>query len=321
MGRISSLLNDTDHYSNLVKSEVGGGKFLWEAKMLYSFLRYGAKPVDYWRFQFWRKSPSECDKYLTSMRYSSVYRRLKKELAHDTISGDKIAEYRRFADYIRREWIVVDCNSSEDAIQSFIVDHGTVIAKPNKGEQGKGVMKIQASDKEAIAKFMKKRFEDVYLLEECLENVSSIAQINPSSLNTIRATTFIDAEGNPHILSIILRVGAPGEHVDNWGAGGVGYSFDIETGICDRKGLDKKNRSYIFHPGSNIKMVGFELPNYDELKKYVLKLVGVVPKAWYVGWDIAITPNGYDLIEMNCPAGHDMFQSFENPVYGYFKKK
>ena len=66
-------------------------------------------------------------------------------------------------------------------------------------------------------------------------------------------------------------------------------------------------------------MVGFELPDYTALKEYVLRLVKVVPQAWYVGWDIAITPNGYDLIEMNCPAGHDMFQSFNNPVYRFFK--
>lgn len=321
MGRISSLLNDTSQYSSLVKSEVGGGKLLWEAKMLYSFLRYGAKPVDYWRFQFWRKSASECDKYLTSMRYSKAYKRLKRELGENKISGDKFAEYRLFADFIKREWMEVTPNTPDAMIESFIEKHNCVIAKPNKGEQGKGVMKILANDKDAIQALLSAKTKVDYVLEECLVNTPEISEINPSSLNTIRATTFIDKNGDTQILSIILRVGAPGSHVDNWGAGGVGYNFDVETGICNCMGLDKKNRSYICHPGSNYKMVGFELPDYKALIEYVHRLVKVVPQAWYVGWDIAITPNGYDLIEMNCPAGHDMFQSFSNPVYRYFKSR
>lgn len=321
MGRISSLLKDTAQYSSLVKSEVGGSKLLWEAKMLYCFLRYGAKPVDYWRFQFWRKSASECNKYLTSMRYSNAYKRLKRELSNNNISGDKFAEYRLFAEFIKREWIEVTKTTPDTMIESFIQKHYCVIAKPNKGEQGKGVMKIFANDKEAIHILLRAKANDDYVLEECLVNTPEISKINPSSLNTIRATTFVDKNGDTHILSIILRVGAPGSHVDNWGAGGVGYNFDVETGICNCMGLDKKNHSYICHPGSNFKMVGFELPDYTDLKKYVLRLVKVVPQAWYVGWDIAITPNGYDLIEMNCPAGHDMFQSFNNPVYRLFKHR
>ena len=67
-------------------------------------------------------------------------------------------------------------------------------------------------------------------------------------------------------------------------------------------------------------MLGFEIPNYDELKRYILQIALTEPKARYAGWDIAITPNGYDLVEMNCPAGHDMFQSFNNPAYEFIKK-
>lgn len=158
------------------------------------------------------------------------------------------------------------------------------------------------------------------MIEECVTNCKEIEVINPSSLNTVRATTLIEKDGTPRIVSIILRVGAPGSHVDNWGAGGVGYNFDLETGICNMYGRDKKNRPYVYHPGSNVQMIGFKLPRFDDLKQYVVELTKVFPSARYVGWDIAITPNGFDLIEMNCPAGHDMFQSFDNPIYELMKK-
>ena len=190
-----------------------------------------------------------------------------------------------------------------------------MIAKPNNGEQGKGVMKIEEDDNTSIDELIAMKSTVSFVMEECLVNSPEIAKINPSSLNTVRATTFIDGKGNLRIISIILRVGAPGAHVDNWGSGGVGYNFDVNEGICNCPGLDKMNRSYLRHPGSNVMMVGFELPNYDKLISYVHELAKVEPKARYVGWDIAITSDGYDLVEMNCPAGHDMFQSFNNPVY------
>ena len=55
-------------------------------------------------------------------------------------------------------------------------------------------------------------------------------------------------------------------------------------------------------------------------KNYVIELTKVYPQARYVGWDVAITPDGFDLVEMNCPAGHDMFQSFNNPIYDIMLK-
>ena len=155
---------------------------------------------------------------------------------------------------------------------------------------------------------------------ELIKNCDDIAAINPSSLNTVRVTTLILRDGSTKIVSIILRVGRPNSHVDNWGAGGVGYNFDIETGICNQYGKDKKNRPYVYHPGSNVQMIGYRLPRFEELKQYVLNLSKVYPAARYVGWDVAITPNGFDLVEMNCPAGHDMFQSFDNPIYDLMRK-
>lgn len=32
-----------------------------------------------------------------------------------------------------------------------------------------------------------------------------------------------------------------------------------------------------------------------------------------IGWNIAITPNGYELVEVNCPGGHDFLQAFGKP--------
>lgn len=312
---IKKAIFEFKEYAELLKVQQRNGSIVyWEIVMMWNLLRYGARPIDYVRFEFYKKSVKEKDRYMTIYRYFKIVRRLRKNVQND-LSGDKIGEYKYFKQFIRREWMIADKNTKDDIIKSFIEKHRLVIAKPNNGEQGKGVLKISVEDKDTIRELLWLKNETDFVIEECLKNTPEINVINPTSLNTVRVTTFIDKTENVRILSIILRVGAPGAYVDNWGSGGVGYNFDLETGICDRLGKDKKNRSYIFHPGSNVQMIGFCLPKFDELKEYVINLSKLTPQAKYVGWDVAITPNGFDLVEMNCPAGHDMFQSFDNPVY------
>ena len=159
------------------------------------------------------------------------------------------------------------------------------------------------------------------MIEGAIQQAPWIAAINPSSINTIRAYTLVKNNGETQILGIMLRVGRKGSHVDNWGSGGVGYDFDIETGVCVGFGRDKKNNPYIFHPDSNVQMVGFQLPNFEQLKKLIVELTHKVPQARFVGWDIAITPNGYELVEMNCPGGHDFLQVFGRPCGDLLKRE
>ena len=285
---------------------------------LWCLVRYGAKPVDYVRFEFYKKNHHERNRYLTTYRYRRL---LKKFGYYNETTYGKIAEYKTFSDYIHRPWIVADKNTDPQIVKNFIAQQGVVFAKPDHGDQGKGVMKIKASDTLSIDELLHDCKKDAFVVEGAIEQVPEIAVINPSSVNTVRAYTLLNHDGETKILAIMLRVGRKGSHVDNWGSGGIGYDFDLETGICVGYGRDKKNNPYSIHPDSNIKMVGFALPNFDELKKLIVDLTHKVPQARFVGWDIAITDNGYELVEMNCPGGHDFLQAFGNPFGNIIKKE
>lgn len=312
---IKKVLLEYAEKSDAVAKTLGGGRLRTLVSMLYCTVRYGARPIDYERFDFRRKSAFERDRYMTILRYFKIIKKIDRKTFAE-ISANKSRELKVFSAFINRQWLTVDRSTPESDIRNFIRNHRPTIAKPEHGEQGHGIFKLQTN--EDLDRLMTERMSTPYILEEIVENAGYIRDINPSSLNTIRATTFVDKTGKINIVSIILRVGAPGSCVDNWGSGGVGYNFDLETGVCDRPGKDKMNRHYIFHPGLGKKMVGFELMDFDSLKEYIVKLARILPSAKYVGWDIAITPSGFELIEMNCPAGHDMFQSFDNPVYRFF---
>lgn len=314
---VKKILKEFDDKSSDLAKVLGRGKLRIWGSMFYSMLRYGARPIDYERFEFHRKSSYERNRYMTILRYFKIAKKIDRATFKD-ISGNKSRELEVFKDFIHRDWMVVDADISEASLREFVQNHAALIAKPAHGEQGHGIFMIKnVEDQERLIAESK---SVPFILEEVIENAEYIKRINPSSLNTIRATTFIDGKGDLHIVSIILRVGMPGSHVDNWGSGGVAYNFDLESGVCNMPGKDKKNRSYIFHPGSNEKMVGFELNDFACLRDYITKLAFILPSARYVGWDIAITPSGFELVEMNCPAGHDILQSFDNPVYQFFKQ-
>lgn len=300
--RIKKGAPEFSEQANIVQYKVGGSKIKWLASMAWCLIRYGARPIDYVRFEFYKKSHFERNRHLTIYRY---FRLLKKFGTYESNVYGKIAEYKTFADYIHRPWMILDKNTDILQLKEFIDKNEVVFAKPNHGDQGKGVLKIKSNDVHAINNLIELSKQQLYVVDGLVKNEENIQAINPSSLNTIRAYTLINRDGSVRILTIMLRVGKTGSHVDNWGAGGIGYDFDLNTGICVGYGRDKQNNPYTHHPGSNIQMIGYKLPRFEELKEIIVSLAQVTPKARYVGWDIALTSNGFELIEMNCPGGHD----------------
>lgn len=316
--RLKQAIPEFREQSAIVAESYGGSALCWKLDMAWCLLRYGARPIDYVRFEFHKKSARERDRYLTIYRYFRMQKYFGAGMRG--ISG-KVEEYNTFARFIHRNWMEINANTSLCKIEEFVANYEVVIAKPVRGEQGKGVLKIGGVESPEYMELLEQVRNIPFVLEELIVNSPEISAINPSSLNTIRAYTLIKKDGETKILAIMLRVGKAGSHVDNWGSGGVGYNFDVETGICVDYGRDKKNNPYIYHPGSNVQMIGYKLPKFDELKKLIVAMSQSVPPARFVGWDIAITPEGFDLVEMNCPGGHDFLQAFGEPLGDVLKQE
>lgn len=285
--------------------------------MIFCMAKYGARPIDYVRFEFQKKTSVERNRYMTINRYFIMRRHFDKELSM-RLSGDKINEYTIYKDFIKREWIEINSSTSLGNVKDFLEKHREAILKPNKGEQGHGVLKVTVQNIGIVQSILQKK-DCSYILEESMQNCEALSVINPSSLNTLRVYTLIDKSGKIHILAAMLRVGRKGVNVDNWGSGGIGYNFELKTGIVDQCGRDKQNRPYIYHPDTEVMMLGFQYPRWGELKNFVYSLCKVEPKAVFVGWDIALTPAGFELVEMNFPGGHDFLQAFGMPFWDIIK--
>lgn len=304
----------------LSKQKVGSGCVLFYlCDICWSFVIYGARPRDYVMFEFYYQNHRRRNQCFTTFRFFRLMKKLDKLTESYKLNSNKEHELRLFAPFIKRKWICVNAATTKDEIYSFVEINKKVIVKPNGGTYGKDIFIINGVNDANINILLEKSASDKFIMEEVVENVEELARFNRSSLNTFRVYTFIDKTKKCNVLAVMLRIGKKGAVVDNWGAGGIGYNFDIKTGVCDQPGRDKSMNQYIYHPGTNYLMLGYKLPCYDDLLKYVNELANVVPEAKYVGWDIALTPKGFDLIEMNCPGGNDFLQAFGNYYYDYIK--
>ena len=69
-----------------------------------------------------------------------------------------------------------------------------------------------------------------------------------------------------------------------------------------------KYQKYIYHPFTNQKLVGFQIPLWDNVKATVLEAANLIPEVGYIGWDVAILECSVALIEGNHDPGHDVVQ-------------
>ncbi len=115
--------------------------------------------------------------------------------------------------------------------------------------------------------------------------------------------------GGVKFLSAAVRVGGKNAEVDNYHAGGVGYPIDINSGVISGAGVTIKGEKVLFHPGSGTKVIGFEIPNWEKLKEFVIMLDRVIPKARLIAWDIAVLEDGFELIEANYQGDPGLMQA------------
>lgn len=211
--------------------------------------------------------------------------------------GDKPRFYRDFADLIGREWI--DATSATDAeVAGFLSRHPRVLSKPAQGEGGRGITTFTAAEITDVAAWRAELVSDKRsLIEEVLPQHPEMSRLYAGSVNTLRLITYRRPDGTFHLISAVLRIGNGGV-VDNFAGGGMFTMLD-ERGVAQWAGVDKNSNVFPRHPLTDVSIAGFQVPLFAEAVAMVEKASRRLPTVPYVGWDVAITPDGPALIEAN----------------------
>ena len=296
--------------SKQVSEKTGRNLFQVIADLVYSKLRYQCDIYDYTVGKFYRLSPKEREAFLTSGRTAPLYKRFNDRKSVPCVNN-KSQFHQLYKEVAKRAWI--HCGeSNKDQVRAFIQQQGRVFAKPNIGTQGFGIAILQAQevDEELLGKLCSHH----YLLEEVVEQDERMS-FGGKSVNTLRVYTVIDRQGRIEVIKALLRVGVGDSVVDNFHQGGVVYPVDLSTGIVESMGsLSDFEPVILIHPGTQQSVVGFHVPRWDEVLSTVRKAASITPSLRYIGWDVAITKTGIEIIEGNDMADMDLLHLIGHKV-------
>lgn len=267
--------------------------------------------------EFWKFSNPKRKKCLTYSRIVKLFNQHnQKEFIHFLNEKPDFNSY--FKDYVHRDWLHTE-KATKDEFIAFIEKYNAVIIKPVDGVEGGGIRKFVLSknkgeDLESL--FVELKKENVLIEQIIVPNKRMI--FGNTSVNTIRTHTFLDKQGKAHVIKAILRAGVGDSVVDNYAQGGSIYEVDLETGIVCSRGKSKAGSNHIIHPGTDIVMLGYKIPNWDQVLKISCEAAEHIPQIGFIGWDVAITEDYTELIEGNHNPDYELLEYLGSN--GYYEK-
>lgn len=270
---------------------------------LHCFRLIGCGYSDFMNYELYKKSNNELLDYATIKTQDTFYEIVSPMAYREqfTIKPDFLKTFNK---YVGRDFYVAD--KFED-LKKFLKKHEYFMQKPINGLGGGGVQKVYSKDIKDIDAYYNKLRDESLFLEEYVKQNSKISKVCSNSVNTIRIMTF-GYNGKSEILFACMRFGNGKADVDNFHQGGMGVLVDIETGKLVGPAVNKNLDTFDKHPVSGVTFDGFQIPNWDYIKKMVLDAALVSDKIHVVGWDVAVTEDKAVLIEGNRRPGFDLVQ-------------
>ena len=215
----------------------------------------------------------------------------------NSLFSDKADTYKKFKRFFKRDALVVDDDKALQEFIDFTKRHSRFVYKKVSSSRGDGVRLINGIEN-AMDFFKKMRSDGKVLLEECIEQSTEMSAFNPSSVNTIRLSTYNTRNGI-QVVHGFFRSGRAGAFVDNAAKGGIFAPLDVNNGHIDTDGFDEYGGRYIVHPDSGVKFAGYAFPDWDEAKRICKAIASEMTSVKYISFDLTHTCDGWVIVEIN----------------------
>ena len=275
--------------------------------MLYCAKKYGAGYYDYQIFEFYKLNKLQRSTYVTRL-VSKKLNTFLNNYDYDHFLENKDEFNELYKDCVRRGFIQLQ-KASKDEVREFCEKREYIFCKMQDLECGHGCERIKVSDYKSfddLYKYLKEK--DFCILEDNITQHPDVAKLYPNAVNSMRIITMLDSKGEPHVLYIVQKMGTGGSIIDN---NCLFTPVDPETGKIlypAHSGDTIKGIIYEEHPDTHVHLQGYTIPYVKEAVQMVLNAAKVTPQIRYVGWDVATTPDGPEIIEGNTFCAHDFWQ-------------
>ncbi len=274
------------------------GRLICDA--IISVFRYNTSMKDYFYFRFFELDAKDRGKWAgTGFMYE--YQLVMNSKATREVLEDKIRFLHQFQSFVKRKFLSLEeiKSNKPEIIKLLSNSSGRIVLKGSRGQVGAEVEVVSCKDytPSSLIDYMTRKTYD--LAEEYVVQHPSMMDLSPSGLNTVRI--FTQLEGSKvDFIGARLRVSV-NSPVDNMAAGNLAAPIDIEKGIVNDSGVysDITKPAESVHPITGKSIVGFVIPFWNETLELVRKAAFNSVENRSIGWDIAITKDGPELIEGN----------------------
>lgn len=285
-----------------VKQETNHSNLFLYFDIIKNSLKYNISILEYFQFHFYEISEEE-KKEWAGTGYMYEFQKYMNPPKYRYLLEDKTVFDKTYEKYIHHSVVSINDLKEEKDLANKILSNpsGKIVFKIKDGGCGRGIIVESASsykNADEIIEFMETNNFD--LVEEFVQQHEIINKISSSALNTVRIITQLRSDGNVDIVGCRLRISVNGV-TDNLAAGNIATYIDPETGMITGKGVysDITKKDCEIHPISGENIIGIKIPFWEETIKLIKEIAIIDKRNRSIGWDLAITSYGPDLIEGN----------------------
>lgn len=201
-----------------------------------------------------------------------------------------------------------------------------IFSKPIAASMGRDGISIQGFNEETnslilgsgeklrINEYLKQLEEESRgtVLQEQVPSHPQIIEMFGNRLASVRIITLLFKD-KPKTFRASLKIPTGNNMTDNFSRGQSGNllaQIDIESGVIEKvlKGVGLQQEFVEHHPDTGKRLVGFQIPEWQQVLETTLLATSAVPGLYIQNWDVAIGAQGPVLLEMNFPGDVEHLQ-------------
>lgn len=270
------------------------------------YLKYYGKKIPYVWHQYYSSYTGNFDvRYIPELLFIPEIERRFVPKNYGEVLSDKnlLPLIIRNENGVKTPKIIISCQNGQirngdmefitfDQAAELLKNAGKVFLKPTiNSNSGKGcaVLDIQNSVDQKSGKELKEILKSQgknFNIQELITNSKSLASLHPSSLNTLRITTYI-WKGDIYHFPLLVRIGRGGNNMDNAHMGGMFVGLD-DYGIIKNCAFTEFQERYYIHPDTKIKFDGYKIDETPQVIETVERLHQTIPQIGMISWDATI---------------------------------
>ena len=271
-------------------------------------------PVAYYHYELYRpEQRALVDDYIHQYEASSLLPYLNRYQCHPAI--DDKAAFAHFCTQAGLPTVPILAIGKAGRVTWYAETQPDLFLKPSIGARGEGAQRWQLTGEryqasqgdsfaqsELTARLAKLSQTQAYLVQPCLANHPAIAELSPGALATVRFVTGRTPDGTIELIAATFKMAWRPSIINTHG---LNSPVDLTTGQLGRAyRYHPICTGFAQHPITAAPLVERRLPDWSAALALAQQAHRHFPAYVFLGWDVALTPQGPLLLEGN--AGWDV---------------